>query len=399
MFTRIEALEYRCLRSVKQSLNAFEVLIGSNASGKSTFLDVISFLGTMVSKGLEAAVEERTSNFHDLVWGRSGDSFRLAVEAVIPLERRVAVPVHGKVDTIRYEIDTRLDSVSGRVGIVAEIVTVFCSHAGRASGIEVLRRSTRSTAIQFVAETELHHYEEYGTQRYVHDRDPGYSGLSVLPADTEFPAASWLREKLRYDVKPIVLDVEALRRPRPPAQAEITERGGSYLAKSVAQLKSRQPGHFMSWLAHIRTVLPDVKDIRTEVREEDRHRYIMIHYQDGVAVPSWMVSDGTLRLLALTVLPYLPDFHGVYLVEEPENGVHPTALQAIFESLSAVDEAQVLVATHSPLLLSMATPEQLLCFTKTPEGTAIVRGSEHQALRDWRGEVSLGMLAASGILG
>jgi hypothetical protein len=44
-------------------------------------------------------------------------------------------------------------------------------------------------------------------------------------------------------------------------------------------------------------------------------------------------------------------------------------------------------------------PEQLLCFIKTAEGTRIVRGSEHQALRDWRGEVSLGLLAASGILG
>jgi len=69
MFQQIEARNYRCLRSVKQSVNPFEILIGSNASGKSTFLDVISFLGTLVSAGLEAAVEQRTTNFHDLVWG------------------------------------------------------------------------------------------------------------------------------------------------------------------------------------------------------------------------------------------------------------------------------------------------------------------------------------------
>ena len=135
------------------------------------------------------------------------------------------------------------------------------------------------------------------------------------------------------------------------------------------------------------------------VKEEDRHRYIMIDYQNGVSVPSWMVSDGTLRVLALTLLAYAPGFDGVYLVEEPENGVHPAALQAIYESLSSVYEGQVLVASHLPVLLSLARPEQLLCFIKTPDGTQIVRGSEHEALRDWQGEVSLGMLAASGILG
>jgi len=146
-------------------------------------------------------------------------------------------------------------------------------------------------------------------------------------------------------------------------------------------------------------VLPEIKDIRTELRAEDRHRYIMIDYHNGVSVPSWMVSDGTLRLLALTMLAYTPDFGGVYLVEEPENGLHPTALQAVYESLSSVYEGQVLLASHSPVLLSMAKPDQLLCFIKTPDGIRIVRGSEHQALRDWQGEVSLGMLAASGILG
>jgi len=193
--------------------------------------------------------------------------------------------------------------------------------------------------------------------------------------------------------------LEELRKPSPPATSELSDASGSYLARSVSQLKGRNASEFDAWLAHVRTVLPDIEDIRTVVKEYDRHRYIMIDYRNGVSVPSWMVSDGTLRLLALTLLAYAPDLRGVYLVEEPENGVHPSALQAIYESLSSVYEGQVLMASHSPVLLSMAKPDQLLCFVKTPEGTRIVRGSEHQALLDWQGEVSLGMLAASGILG
>ena len=51
-------------------------------------------------------------------------------------------------------------------------------------------------------------------------------------------------------------------------------------------------------------------------------------------MPAWMLSEGTLRLLALTILAYLPHLPAVYLIEEPETAVHPTALETIYQSLS-----------------------------------------------------------------
>lgn len=73
-----------------------------------------------------------------------------------------------------------------------------------------------------------------------------------------------------------------------------------------------------------------------------------MHYRNGLQAPSWLVSDGTLRFLALTLLAYLPDPAGPYLIEEPENGIHPRNVETVFESLSSVYDAQVLLATHSP---------------------------------------------------
>ena len=113
-----------------------------------------------------------------------------------------------------------------------------------------------------------------------------------------------------------------------------------------------------------------------------------------------MASDGTLRLLALTLPAYLGDFSGIYLIEEPENGIHPRAVETMYQSLSSVYDAQILVATHSPVILSIAEPSQVLCFAKSEmEATDIVLGSEHPALRDWRGETNLGTLFAAGVLG
>jgi predicted ATPase len=105
-------------------------------------------------------------------------------------------------------------------------------------------------------------------------------------------------------------------------------------------------------------------------------------------------------MLALTLLAYLPDFKGVYLIEEPENGIHPSAVETVYRSLSSVYDAQILLATHSPVILSLARAEEVLCFAKTEDGaTDIVRGSDHPALRDWKGTPNLGILHGSGVLG
>jgi predicted ATPase len=75
-------------------------------------------------------------------------------------------------------------------------------------------------------------------------------------------------------------------------------------------------------------------------------------------------------------------------------------METLFQSLSSVYGAQVLVATHSPVLLSQSKLDEILCFKKTGTGaTDIVLGSEHPQLRDWKGQPHLDILFASGVLG
>jgi AAA domain, putative AbiEii toxin, Type IV TA system len=113
VITRIEALNYRCLRYIRQDLVPFHVLVGPNASGKTTFLDVVALLGRLVTDGPEAAVLERTQNFEDLVWGRRGDRFELAMEAAIPGGLRTD-PEESGFDKVRYEVAIgRLLQLSG----------------------------------------------------------------------------------------------------------------------------------------------------------------------------------------------------------------------------------------------------------------------------------------------
>jgi len=79
------------------------------------------------------------------------------------------------------------------------------------------------------------------------------------------------------------------------------------------------------------------------------------------------VSDGTLRLLALTLLAYLPSRPASTCRGAGERNT-PKAVEAVYESLSSVYDGQVLCATHSPLFLSLAKLSSLLCFAQAESG-------------------------------
>jgi len=423
--TRIEALGYRSLRYVSQELGGFHVLVGPNASGKSTFLDVVGFLGDLVRAGLESAIggdahlgiPHRAPDGRHVTWMRNQSRFELAIELQIPSDRKERLK-NDKADRCRYEVAI---DVTGPLRIAGETLwlqpagvheihraqqrSLFPDPPASPNGLvhpprkrtpkgwkKVVSRGEEPERVMFMSETSGWN----NPFRIAADK----TALASLPADEErFPVATWARQVLTEGVQRIVLSSEDMRRPSPPGRSRVYLPDGSNLPHVVHELVKEHPDRFEDWLLHVREALPDVQRVSTREREEDRHRYLVVHYASGLEAPSWLVSDGTLRLLGLTLLAYIPDLSGLYLVEEPENGIHPRAVETAFQSLSSVYGAQVLLATHSPVVVSMAELGQVLCFARTEEGaTDVVSGSEHPRLRDWKGGVDLGTLLASGVL-
>jgi predicted ATPase len=426
VITLVEALDFRCLRHVRQRLDAMHVLVGPNASGKTTFLDVIGFLGRLVAHGPEVAIGERTRNFADLTWGRHGSRFELAIEACIPPAQRALLGAESaELDTIRYEVACGTDPQTGENGILGEFVYLKTSELDPPRQLTIFPNDQRSrpTTILYAADALRNSSAKIRMVAAKHQRadqfrpetfdytperrfplirlGPRKSALAnILPDEAHYPSALWLQSLLVRGVQSIVLNSLLIRQASPPGQAQGFKPDGSNLPWEVARLEREAPERFNEWLLHLNTALPDLVGVRVVEREDDRHRYLMLKYRGDLEVPSWVVSDGTLRLLALTLPAYLPDFRGVYLIEEPENGIHPRAVETMFQSLTSVYDAQILLATHSPVILSLADADSILCFAKSADGaTDIVTGREHPALQDWRGEVNLGVLFASGVLG
>jgi predicted ATPase len=104
-------------------------------------------------------------------------------------------------------------------------------------------------------------------------------------------------------------------------------------------------------------------------------------------------------MLAQTILAYLPVRNQTYIIEEPENGLHPLAIESVYQSLASLYENQILLATHSPAMLRLVAPKDILCFSKTKSNSiAIISGERHPKLKDWRQGVDLATLHAAGVL-
>ena len=76
MIRLIETLNFRSLRHVRQSLSNFHVLVGANATGKTTFMDVVGFVADIVKLGIDEAVQNRSSNYQDLTFSAQGGVFK-----------------------------------------------------------------------------------------------------------------------------------------------------------------------------------------------------------------------------------------------------------------------------------------------------------------------------------
>lgn len=421
MIALIEALNFRCLRHVRQPLGPFQVLVGPNASGKSTFLDVAAFLGDLVSESLEYALNSRTQNLEDLLWMRSGDKFQLAIEFALPKSLTQQQPENGAYKAARYEVEIGHLPDSQESGILTERLILLQQHKSHRAcqqeefpqikefpdSILMAANSKRSRSI---ITKSLGHNDNFYSEisessgkgwKPSYKLGPKKSALANLPEDeTMFPVATWVKRVLGEGVRKFMLNSVALRVPSSPEKQRGFETDGSNLPWVVHNLRKTAPERFSDWVAHLQTALPELRDIHTQEIAYNKSRFVEIEYAGGLRVPSWTASDGTLRLLALTLPAYVPGLEGTYLIEEPENGIHPRAVDTMYQSLSSVYDAQILLATHSPVILNMVKPAEVLCFAKTEDGaTDIISGADHPNLRDWQGKTNLGTLFAGGVLG
>jgi predicted ATPase len=406
MIERFWVRNFRMLASNRVDLGRFAVLVGRNASGKSTLMAALRFVSHVLSDGvdhaIEAALDGGGSSFHDLCFRPDqpvafaltlrllGERYRYELE-VGPNDSSPQVVLRENLFRLGDEEDGPQPSLFGEALDPDPVV-----HPNVPKGWRKIVGKTSEGRDYFRDEkTDWNNVFLFGPKR---------SALGNIPEDpNRFPGAIAARNLLREGVVMVELDSHKLRLPSPPRAPTRLLRDGSNLGTAARHLQQRDPVAFQQWVRHVGHAIEGLDDVDTWERPEDKHIVLRGRFRGGHAepVPSWLLSDGTLRLMALSLLSYaeLEEEDGVYLVEEPENGLHPLAIQSVYQSLSAMQSTQVFVATHSPVFLANTSMDQALVFRRTDGGTSeIRRGAEVAELHQWRGEFRLPDVFASGVL-
>jgi predicted ATPase len=105
-------------------------------------------------------------------------------------------------------------------------------------------------------------------------------------------------------------------------------------------------------------------------------------------IPASDISDGTMRILAFLTALYQENTPSIICFEELENGVHPWLLNKMMELLKIVSTegitgkpVQVLITTHSPLLLNYVEPHQVRAVELDKEGKTQVHALPTDSVR------------------
>ena len=449
MITRIEAYRYRCFQRLDLALDRFQVFVGPNGAGKTTLLDIPIVLGEMLAaRSIEKAFFKETPTHPraradyagDLIYKRAGNNFVLVVEAKLP-EKHVVALLQKQVmrlsarsveklrnspqkwfTHIRYEIEFELFNEALQIGQENLLLLTDSAIAkrGDTGGLigETLSASSRDIVpiisrprggkVSFRPEAEARGpRNEYGFPV----TEPAFA--NVFADRSRYGASLWLRELLTSEACAYQPSFAVLRTPQPRIQQPAVVRDASTLAWLAEQLEkpteaekqSKRAKHsrsraFERWERLACLALPGLVRIEPVVRKDDKQAYLRLHYRNGAQVPASGLSDGTLTILALTILSFLPVTPAFLTYEEPENGVHPKGIEILLEALQSVHQSQVFVSSHSPLVLAQCQPTQIVCLSLDAEGAATaVRGDQHPALVEWKESINLGTLLASGVLG
>lgn len=377
MISGIEVQNFKGFRDLRLSgLGPFHVLVGPNGSGKSSFFEVFELVKDLVSLDTQAALARRGVNsLQELTFCRSAGQIKLQI--VLEESLFFQSPVF-------YRIWLGQSEDSG-LEIVAEFLRKVSADAE-----PIMCRTNGGPAYY---ERDLDSQGE----RYAFPTTRG-TLAQVPPDEQRFPTANRAKKLLTTGVQSLNLDSHLMGAPCPPSLSAVElSPDGRNLARVAGRLLKLGADE---WIYHLRLALDDLEGISWRQREDDRAEYLVLRYKDGLEIPSWLASFGTLRTLALTLPAFLPeDGPKLYLFEEPENGIHPKAIDVVMNALQSIPNAQTFVTTHSPIVVQQSGVESLLLFSKHDREIRIEHGQENPILRDWDGVPDLGSVIASRVLG
>lgn len=373
---RIRVRNYRALADVDLEVGPINVLFGPNGAGKSTLLDTVRFFRDCALRGVEPASSQRNHGI-GMLWDGAGNDARIQVELAaggIAYELSFSQAA-GRIDPLPGE---RLVS-SGRDLPLIE----------RASGSK--KASLYDEKVEQAQAIELREPEKLSLGLFLdfNGRDEEAAHLDRLLRFVRF-----------YRCRSFL--VVTLKRSGSESSHQTRLRANGKNAFSVLrnlQDKRNVDARYNTIMDYMAGAFPAFDGI---VLEQTGPSSVYASFQEkGLNEPILAsgISDGVMQLLLLLIALFSEgDREAVLLFDEPEVSLHPWAISVLARAITHASiqwNKQVIIATHSPVLISQFEPRDILV-AQTEKGRArFDRLSEIEEVKELLEEYAPGSLYMS----
>ena len=409
MIKRIKVKNFLSLRDVNVELRSTNALVGPNMSGKSNLIECLKFLQEAVNRRTAAdnisALQQafsRRGGFKEVAWkGETEEHITLELTA------ELVEPGGRSPQSYNYDFSVRL----GEDGYpVVETERLVLDGAGKTETI-LDARAGKERVLQRGEEAPRENPQNtlgLGLEMWT-DRRFACSEFSDFIKSWRF-----------YNLVPALM-----RESNPPKPEEHLTEHGENLSAWLLTLQTHTE-EFRRIKQACRDVLPGLDEIlfqpvraKTPLVNAGTSTFTSASESAKISIGSSekyfknpinlsRMSDGELAFLALMSLILAPEelTPPLLCIEEPENHLHPRLLEILVNILSQRQNElgprafQVIITTHSPLLIDKLSIDDLIVFGKKEGATKATRVSSKKGLKQLlsRKETSLGDLWYSGAL-
>jgi predicted ATPase len=394
MLTRIDIDGFKTFEGFGLDLQPLTAVVGPNASGKSNLFDALRFLSLLAQHDIRTAMlglrGEPEELFRQTPAGRS-NCMSFAVEVLLS---RKGVDAFGTsyetpAQPLRYELKLALaqttDGVPRGIFVREEQCRPIKRRKDRATYLDTGKLSYTARVSPFIELNDSRDAlqirqdgpKRHGNPMKLSLKEASRTALSTITT-AEFPHLYALREALA-SIRFLEINPRAARNANDRFEDRVLKPDASNLAAVLAHLKEetasehRPDGVLSDIAADLASLIPSVSRLRIQNDPNQRQYSFSLGFTGDLSFSSRVISDGTLRLLALLTVLNDPDRRGTLCFEEPENGVHEGRVPMLVEFLR--DAANISFDPESPSF-------QILLNTHSPKVMAVLRDTEIVAADD-----------------
>jgi predicted ATPase len=381
MIKNIEVKNFKAIESAKVKLTPLTAFIGYNGVGKSSLLEALQMFKSIVTEGLDTAIRPWREFEHIYYKGKKTHK-QYEIEGV----KTLFAPM-------KFGIDLSLP-----VG-KAKLQTSIAQEKEGRRNLFFIEERIRGNSISFIHNTQnkIDEVRKKESQQFSLDFGRGFSGGIYDPDKSMHYYVNSIKN---YIDQWQFLSMNTFLMGDPFAQkktggAITLHKDGRNIAEYLLSIRDKDLYVFKGILETLQYLLPYAEDLQPQITQElEKMVYLQLSEQD-FKLPGWMLSTGTLKILALLAVFRHPEPSPLIVIEELENGLDPRTIHLVITEIRNYIEnkkGQVLITSHSPYLLDQLHISQIIFVERKEEKVSLSRPADDEEVLEWSKKFAPGQL-------